>query len=37
MLEIAFGLGFKSASVVTRAFRRAYGMAPQEYRALAGK
>ena len=37
VLEIAFGLGFKSASVFTRAFRRAYGMAPQEYRALAGK
>jgi AraC-like DNA-binding protein len=37
VLEIAFGVGFKSASVFTRAFRRAYGMAPQEYRALAGK
>ncbi|HWT37220.1 MAG TPA: helix-turn-helix transcriptional regulator, partial [Paraburkholderia sp.] len=37
VLDIAFGLGFKSASVFTRAFRRAYGMAPQEYRALGGK
>jgi AraC-like DNA-binding protein len=37
VLDIAFGLGFKSASVFTRAFRRAYGMAPQEYRALGAK
>ncbi|WP_109478733.1 helix-turn-helix transcriptional regulator [Paraburkholderia sp. C35] len=37
VMEIALGLGFKSASVFTRSFRRAYGMAPQEYRASAGK
>ncbi|WP_116124119.1 helix-turn-helix domain-containing protein [Paraburkholderia sp. BL6669N2] len=34
---IAYGLGFKSASDFTRAFGRAYGMAPQDFRALAGK
>ncbi|ACC74683.1 helix-turn-helix transcriptional regulator [Paraburkholderia phymatum] len=37
VVDIAFGLGFKSASVFTRAFRRVYGMAPQEYRALGGE
>ncbi|MCA1324064.1 helix-turn-helix domain-containing protein [Herbaspirillum sp. alder98] len=31
--EIAYGLGFSSASDFTRAFRRSYGMAPQEFRA----
>lgn len=31
--EIAFSVGFKSASDFTRAFRRAYGFAPQEVRA----
>ena len=30
--EIAFSVGFKSASDFTRAFRRAYGFAPQEVR-----
>jgi len=34
--NIAQGLGFKSASDFTRAFRRAYGMAPQDFRALSG-
>jgi AraC-like DNA-binding protein len=37
VIEIAYGLGFKSASDFTRAFRRAYDMAPQDFRALAGK
>jgi AraC-like DNA-binding protein len=32
---IAYGLGFKSASDFTRAFRRAYGMAPQDLRVMA--
>jgi transcriptional regulator GlxA family with amidase domain len=32
VMEIGFGVGFKSASDFTRAFRRAYGMAPQAYR-----
>lgn len=35
--DIAFGLGFKSSSDFTRAFRRAYDMAPQDFRALTGK
>jgi AraC-like DNA-binding protein len=35
--NIAYGVGFKSASDFTRAFRRTYGMAPQDFRALAGK
>jgi AraC-like DNA-binding protein len=35
VIEIAYGLGFKSASDFTRAFRRAYDMAPQDFRALA--
>ncbi|WP_121311477.1 helix-turn-helix domain-containing protein [Paraburkholderia sp. BL17N1] len=34
---IAYGLGFKSASDFTRAFGRAYDIAPQDFRALAGK
>ena len=33
--DVAYAVGFKSASDFTRAFRRAYGMAPQEFRALA--
>jgi AraC-like DNA-binding protein len=37
VIEIAYGLGFKSASDFTRAFRRAYDMAPQDFRALASK
>lgn len=32
VMEIAYGLGFGSASDFTRAFRRAYDMAPQEFR-----
>lgn len=35
--DIAFGLGFRSSSDFTRAFRRAYDMAPQDFRALSGK
>jgi AraC-like DNA-binding protein len=35
IMEIAYGLGFNSASDFTRAFRRAYGMAPQDFRGLA--
>jgi AraC-like DNA-binding protein len=35
VIEIAYGFGFKSASDFTRAFRRAYDMAPQDFRALA--
>jgi len=35
--DIAYGIGFKSASDFTRAFRRAYGMAPQDFRALSLK
>jgi hypothetical protein len=34
VIEIAYGLGFKSASDFTRAFRRAYDMAPQDFRAV---
>ena len=37
VIEIAYGLGFKSASDFTRAFRRAYDMAPQDFRALASR
>jgi len=33
--EIAYGLGFKSASDFTRAFRRAFDISPQEMRARA--
>lgn len=33
--EIAYGLGFKSASDFTRAFRRAYELSPQEMRSNA--
>ena len=32
--DIAYSVGFKSASDFTRAFRRAYDMAPQDFRAL---
>jgi AraC-like DNA-binding protein len=35
--EIAYGAGFKSASDFTRAFRRAFDMAPQDFRAAARK
>lgn len=31
--DVAYAVGFKSASDFTRAFRRAYGIAPQEFRA----
>jgi AraC-like DNA-binding protein len=34
IMEIAYGQGFNSASDFTRAFRRAYGMSPQDFRAL---
>ncbi len=34
-VEIAYGLGFKSASDFTRAFRRAFDMTPQEMRSRA--
>ena len=37
VMDIAYGLGFKSASDFTRAFRRAYYIAPQDLRALALK
>lgn len=33
VMDIAYGLGFKSASDFTRAFRRTYNMAPQDLRA----
>lgn len=32
--DIAYGLGFRSASDFTRAFRRAYGMTPQDFRVM---
>lgn len=32
VLEVAYGLGFKSASHFTRAFRRSYDMTPQDFR-----
>jgi AraC-like DNA-binding protein len=32
VIDIAYGLGFRSASDFTRAFRRAYGMSPQDAR-----
>ena len=35
VIDIAYGLGFHSASDFTRAFRRAYGMSPQDARARA--
>jgi AraC-like DNA-binding protein len=35
VMDIAYGLGFKSASDFTRAFRRTYGLAPQDLRAQA--
>jgi AraC-like DNA-binding protein len=34
VIQIAYGLGFKSASDFTRSFRRAYDMAPQDFRVL---
>jgi AraC-like DNA-binding protein len=37
VMEIAYGLGFKSASDFTRAFRRAYEMSPQDLRAQASQ
>jgi len=33
--DIAYGLGFKSPSDFTRAFRRAYEISPQDFRARA--
>lgn len=35
--DVAYGVGFKSASDFTRAFRRAYDMSPQEFRASSAK
>lgn len=35
VVGIAYGLGFKSASDFTRAFRRTYGMTPQDLRVMA--
>jgi AraC-like DNA-binding protein len=35
VVEIAYGLGFKSASDFTRAFRRAFSMSPKDMRARA--
>jgi len=35
VIDIAYGLGFNSASDFTRAFRRAYGMSPQDARVRA--
>ena len=35
--DVAYGVGFQSPSDFTRAFRRAYGMSPQEFRASSGK
>jgi AraC-like DNA-binding protein len=35
--EIAYGLGFKSASDFTRAFRRAYGLSPRDARVQASE
>jgi len=37
VLEIAYGLGFKSAQDFSRAFRRAYDMAPQDLRSQASQ
>jgi AraC-like DNA-binding protein len=35
--DVAYGVGFKSPSDFTRAFRRAYGVSPLEFRASSGK
>jgi AraC-like DNA-binding protein len=35
--DVAYGVGFKSPSDFTRAFRRAYAMSPQEFRASSAK
>ncbi|MFM0731755.1 hypothetical protein PQQ52_14825 [Paraburkholderia sediminicola] len=35
IIEIAYGVGFNSASDFNRAFRRAYEMSPSDFRALA--
>lgn len=37
VVEIAYGLGFKSASDFTRAFRRTYDMTPLDFRALVSR
>jgi AraC-like DNA-binding protein len=36
IVEIAYGVGFNSASDFNRAFRRAYGMSPSDFRMLTG-
>lgn len=36
IVEIAYGVGFNSASDFSRAFRRAYEMSPSDFRALTG-
>jgi AraC-type DNA-binding domain-containing proteins len=36
VVEIAYGLGFKSAADFNHAFRRAYDMPPRDFRGLAG-
>ncbi|WP_027818753.1 helix-turn-helix domain-containing protein [Paraburkholderia bannensis] len=37
VVEVAYGLGFKSASDFTRAFRRAFDMAPLDFRAMVSR
>ena len=37
VIEIAYSLGFKSASDFTRAFSRRYGMSPQDHRIMAAQ
>jgi AraC-like DNA-binding protein len=37
VIEIAYSLGFKSASDFTRAFSRSYGMSPQDHRIMAAQ
>jgi AraC-like DNA-binding protein len=37
VIEIAYSLGFNSASDFTRAFRRSYGMSPQDHRLMAAQ
>ncbi len=37
VIEIAYSLGFNSASAFTRAFRRRYDLAPQDHRLMAAQ